>query len=331
MLAAGATAVVVDVRDGDQVLQGAAGVADIGSERPAEADDPVRIASITKAMTATVVMQLVEEGALTLDDTVDALLPGILPSPAPVTVRQLLDHTSGIPEYIPVVIPDAQAAIAHKETAHTPEELIDAALTLPWTADPGTEFHYANTNYVLLGLIIESITDQSVADTLQERIFEPAGMLDTVYPDGSEISDEALRGYLTVDGVRTDLTEYNESFWSSGAAVVSTVGDVATFFRELHAGRLVSPDSVTQMQQIGVEGYGFGILAGGDACGAVPPELVYGQRGNGFGYNSMSFGDPSGERMMTLAWTGGTFDPATDPITPAASDLLITGLAATCS
>jgi D-alanyl-D-alanine carboxypeptidase len=330
VIEAGAVSVVIDVRNGDDVTQSGAGIADLGDNRAAHAEDPFRIASVSKAMLATVIMQLVEEGDLTLETTVDQILPDLLESPAPVTVRDLLAHTSGIPEYIPVLAPDPQTAIGNRDRVYSPEELIDAAQTLPWLAEPGTAFNYSNTGYTVLGLLAEEVTGSGVADLVEERIFERADLTASSYPTGDDISEQALHGYLAVDGEYEDLTRYDTSFWSSGASVISTVGDVSSFFQALGSGRLVSAESLALMQDIGVEGYGLGLLAGGDACGVQPPELVFGQRGNGFGYNTLVFGDPAGERVVTLAWTGGSFAPAADPIFPAAAELLAVGLESTC-
>lgn len=331
---AGATAAVVDVRDGDDRTSGAAGVRGIDDPTPAEADDPLRIASVTKTMTATLVMQLAEAGDLRLDTTVEELTPGLIDSPGPVTIGQLLAHTSGMPDYFGVLAPDTASYLATADRVFTADELIAASQTAPWVAPPGERFAYANTNYVVLGRILEAVTGEALPELFESRIFEPLGMDDSEFPTTSGLPDEALRGVTDIDGDidggGVDTGAASPTLWNAGAAVTSTVGDVSTFFQGLFGGDLVSPESVSAMQEVGVEGYGLGILAGGDACGAQPVELVYGQRGNGVGYRVMSFASPDGERVVTIGWTGGSFDPAADPLVAPGNAALVEGLAATC-
>lgn len=334
VLDAGAVAVQVEVRDGDTVVGDARGTADVGDGRPADPDDPVRIASISKTVLAVVVLQLVQEGALDLETTVEEVLPGLLTTaPADVTVAQLLAHTSGLPDYIATLAPDVGAATggsAGLGAPRSPEELVALAQEQPWLDEPGSAFHYSNAGYTVLGLMTEAVTGRSVADLMTTRVLDPLGMDATTYPTDSAVPDTALRGYLTIDGGPVDATATEPWFWSFGASLISNVGDVGTFVAALNGGDLLEAETLQAMREVGVEGYGLGVLAAGDACGAQPPELVFGQRGNGFGYNAITLGSADGERVVTIAWTGGTFDPAADPIFPAVNGLLVAGLAATC-
>ncbi|MBT2484581.1 MULTISPECIES: serine hydrolase [unclassified Microbacterium] len=331
VIEAGAVAVTVDVRDGGDAVQAAEGSADVEGDRAAEADDPVRIASISKTVLAVVVLQLVEEGKVSLDTTVEEVLPGLLSSaPGDVTVEQLLRHTSGLPDYIPAIAPDAKAAIDGNETTYEPEELVAIAQQQPWSAAPGSAFHYTNAGYTVLGLMAEDVSGEPVSDLMAARVLEPTGMDDTVYPEDASMPEDALRGYMTVEEDVVDMTEYEPSFWSFGASLVSTVGDVSAFNAALQGGELLEDETLEQMRSLGAEGYGMGVLAAGDACGAQPAELVYGQRGNGFGYNSLTLASADGQRVVTVAYTGGSFDPASDPVFPAVNELLVAGLASTC-
>lgn len=331
VMQAGAVAVVVDVRGGDDGVQLAQGVADLETDRAAQAHDLVRIASISKTVLAVVVLQLVEEGELALETTVEEVLPGLLPAaPGDVTVAQLLAHTSGLPDYIPALVPEVQAALDGRERTYEPEELVAIAQQQPWVGAPGSAFHYTNAGYTVLGLLVEAVTGETVPEAMSARVFEPVGMDATSYPTDAEMPEDALRGYMTVDDSPVDVTEYEPSFWSFGASLISTVGDVAAFNAALQSGELLNEESLAQMRAIGAEGYGLGVLAAGDACGADPIEFVYGQRGNGFGYNSITLASTDGRRVVTVAYTGGSFDPITDPIFPAVNDVLIAGLASTC-
>ncbi|OZC49677.1 alkaline D-peptidase [Rhodococcus sp. 14-2483-1-1] len=324
---AGSVAAVAQVRDGENSWSGAAGLVERDGTEAASADDPVRIASVTKSMVAAVVLQLVDEGRLQLDQQVDELLPGLLPKP--VTVRQLLDHTSGVPDYL-VGFDSAEQIAARSADSVTDDELISQALAMPWPTDPGSTFAYSNTNYVLLGRIAADLDGKSIGQSLQDRIFDPLGMTDTTYPTDAAIADDALHGYTLENGTYTDVTDYDASIWSSGAAVVSTVGDMNTFFRGLFDGTLIPQNLIDEMQVLTPSAYGLGLLLGGDACNPGAGELVFGQRGNGFGYRTFQFSSPDGHRQVSLAWTTAAPNPAADPLEQPATNALITGLASTC-
>ncbi|WP_052077362.1 serine hydrolase domain-containing protein [Rhodococcoides fascians] len=324
---AGSVAAVAQVRDGENSWSGAAGLVERDGTEAASADDPVRIASVTKSMVAAVVLQLVNERKLQLDQPVDELLPGLLPKP--VTVRQLLDHTSGIPDYL-VGFDSAEQIAARSADSVTDDELISQAMAMPWPTAPGSTFTYSNTNYVLLGRIAADLDGKSIGQSLQDRIFDPLGMTDTTYPTDAAIADDALHGYTLENGTYTDVTVYDASIWSSGAAVVSTVGDMNTFFRGLFDGTLIPQNLIDEMQVLTPSAYGLGLLLGGDACNPGAGELVFGQRGNGFGYRTFQFSSPDGHRQVSLAWTTAAPNPAADPLEQPATNALITGLASTC-
>ncbi|MCJ0894273.1 serine hydrolase [Rhodococcus sp. ARC_M5] len=327
MVDAGSVAAVAQVRDGEDSWSGAAGLVERDGTDPASADDPVRIASVTKAMVAAVVLQLVDEGKLELDQQVDELLPGLLPRP--VTVRQLLDHTSGVPDYF-TGFDSAEQIAARATDAVTDDELIDRAVAMPWASEPGQEFSYANTNYVLLGQIIADLDGKSIGQSLQDRIFDPLEMTDSTYPTDSTLDADALHGYVVENGNYTDVTEYDASIWSSGAAVVSTVADMNTFFRALFDGTLIPQNLIDEMQVVTPSTYGLGLLLGGDACNPGSAELVFGNRGNGFGYRTYAFSSPDGQRQVSLAWTTAGANPAADPLEQPAAEALIAGLTSTC-
>nr|WP_256985152.1 serine hydrolase domain-containing protein [Rhodococcus sp. 06-1059B-a] len=329
LVSAGAPAAVIALRDGDSEWEGAAGVVERGSDEAASAADPLRIASITKSMVAAVVLQLVDEGKSTLETTVDDVLPGLLPKP--VTVRQLLDHTSGLPNYLQTLVPsDAAGLVAAADDTYSDDELIALALAQPWPAAPGAQFSYSNTNYVVLGKIVAQLDGRSIADSLDERVFEPLQMTSTSYPSVAAIPEDGLHGYILEGDTLVDISDVDPSIWSASAAVVSTVGDVNTFFRALFDETLLPRTLVDQMQQVTPSGYGLGLLVGGDACNPGAAEVVFGQRGNGFGYRTLSFSSPDGSRQVTLGWTASAIDPATDPLEQPALNGLVAGLAATC-
>lgn len=330
---AGAVAAVAQVREGDTVIDAAAGTVSADDGAAARVDQPVRIVSVTKSMVAAMVMQLVDEGRLTLDDVVQDRLPGVLTAaPEPIRLATLLDHTSGLPNYLDAMDRTSLEAItAGADDRFTDAQLVATAQTLPW--EKVGAFSYSNTNYVLAGMIIEQVTGTSVAENLQDRVFTPLGMTRTTYPTSAAMPADGLSGYVTNGTERAEVTDYDPSIWSSSGAVVSTVGDVNTFFRALWEGRVVPSELAERMRKTGRSSYGGGILARADSCQMVPGlalRKVYGQRGNGFGYKMMSFSSPDGVRQVTLAWTTTAVDPADDPLEPVAQAALDAGLETTC-
>ncbi len=224
------------------------GVADLGSRRPLRADHRIRIGSVTKSFVAVVALQLVGEGRLRLDDTVGARLPGVLPYADGVTLRQLLDHTSGVPDDVPAVL--REVLFGDPLRVWTPGQLIglagDAGLRFP----AGAGWAYSNTDYVLAALMIERASGHSLERELADRILRPLHLHHTSFPvRAAALPAPASRGYsLDLDGQGRpqpgrlrDVSEYSPSFgWGSGNGV-STVRDLARFYRALLDGRLLSP------------------------------------------------------------------------------------------
>ncbi|MET9829045.1 serine hydrolase domain-containing protein [Streptomyces sp. NPDC006385] len=334
LTAAGAPAALAQVRVGDEVWSGASGVRDVRTRQAARPGDRYRIASITKAMVATVVLQLVDEGRLGLDDAVVRHLTGVLPAAhAKVTVRQLLDHTSGLPNYFDVLFPTGTDAELERNRFRyvAPEELVRRAVEQP--PAPAGQFSYSNTNYVVLGLIAERATGRPLARELERRVLRPAGMKDTSYPTLSPfLTGPHVNGYRQdAKGRLVDTTVYTPSVWGAAGGVVSTSGDVNRFFRALSDGTLLSPARLADMRTVNEAGYGLGVLGGGDLCPAAPGDRVWGNMGNGFGYRSQSWSSPDGRRQITFGWTvtvpGVVGPPAVEK---AVQEFLVTALAATC-
>jgi D-alanyl-D-alanine carboxypeptidase len=213
----------------------AAGDAVLEPPRPMGPDEPWPAASITKTFTAVVVLQLVSEGALSLDDPVDDWLPGVLPADNRVTVRHLLSHRSGIVE-------DTEALL-QRCRRWSADQVLAYAVAFP-TSPPGASFKYSNVGYVALGRLVEVITGEPYEHAVQERILDPLGLADTGFPDAGATAAHDVEGYLMppvgdeVDGW-LDVT----CMWFGPGAVlaagglVSTVRDVANFYAALLAYR----------------------------------------------------------------------------------------------
>ncbi|HYH89112.1 MAG TPA: serine hydrolase domain-containing protein [Solirubrobacteraceae bacterium] len=227
----------------------AAGVADERTGRPLRAGDTVRIGSVTKSFTAVVALQLVGEGRLGLDDTVERGLPGVLPYGDRITLRHLLDHTSGVPD--DVATPLMELYRGDPLRLWTPAETIALIRDQPPRFPAGTGWAYSNTDYVLAGLMIERATGHTLAHELERRIVRPLRLRDTSFPVRS--SALGARGYSLelgpdgpIAGTRRDMTDYSPSFAWAGGNGVSTVRDVARFYRALLRGRLLAPRLLRQ-------------------------------------------------------------------------------------
>jgi D-alanyl-D-alanine carboxypeptidase len=220
-------------------------------------------------MTATILLQLVEEGLVSLDDPISQYVPDSPNGAA--TLRQLADMTSGIPSYS--LDPDWQAKyFGDPFVLFTPQELVDAANTLPVDGAPGEVWKYSNTNYVLLGMVIEQVLEQPITEVFDERLFEPLGMTETVYPGGSASIDEPHLVGLTTqrnqNGPAEDATEWSPSFGSTAGEVVSTLDDLTLWAHALFTGEGVLDEETQQLRRDSIlsspppndaeSGYGIG-------------------------------------------------------------------------
>jgi D-alanyl-D-alanine carboxypeptidase len=214
-----------------------AGVADVRTGRPLRAGDPVRIGSVTKSFTAVVALQLVGEHRLALDDTVGERLPGALPYGDRITLRQLLDHTSGVPDDVltPLVGLFRGDPFRMWSPAETVGLIRDQAPRFP----PGAGWAYSNTDYVLVGLMIERVTGHTLERELERRSLRPLRLCHTGFPvRSSGLGVRAPHGHSLdlgpsgpIEGTLRDMTDYSPSFaWAAGNGV-STVRDVARFSR----------------------------------------------------------------------------------------------------
>ncbi len=215
-----------------------------------------RAGSLTKSLVATVVLQLVAEGRLSLSDALERWLPAILPYGDRVTIHQLLNHTSGVPHNWATVERTLYGSRQGRLRAWTPQALVGLVADQPPGFPPGTAWSYSNTGYVLLGLIVEAATGNTLARELGGCIFGPLGLRDTLLPGNSPgIPSPTSRGYSlplssqgeVITGPLLDFTAQNPSWaWAAGA-LVSTLEDLGHFFRALLGGRLLPPRLLAEM------------------------------------------------------------------------------------
>ncbi len=281
---------VTALRDDDRMRHYAHGVADTATGEPAETGDRFRIASNTKAFVAVVVLQLVGEGRLSLDDTVEQRLPGLIRGPgydaSAITVRQLLNHTSGLHDPLDPHFFDPYLVDGDRGYVYPPREVIRRSLLDP----PERGVHYSNTNYLVLGLLIERVTGEHLGHQLRARILDPLGMRDTSFPVlDPYLHGPHLHGY---DLAGEDMTVFSPSYdWAAGA-MVSTVDDLQRFHRALFGGELLAPEQQRAMFEAvpssEFEAYGLGVERLTLPCPDGPRE-VWGDTGAGPGYYSLAF------------------------------------------
>jgi D-alanyl-D-alanine carboxypeptidase len=308
----------------------ASGVADVRSRRPLRAGDRIRIASVTKTFVAVVALQLVGEGRLRLDDTVGARLPGVLPYADGVTLRQLLDHSSGIPDDVPTVL--MQVFHGDPLRVWTPAQLIGLAADKPPRFPAGAGWAYSNTDYVLAALMIERATGHSLERELADRILRPLHLRHTSFPVGQAVLPApAPHGYsLDLDargrpqpGPLRDVSRYSPSFgWGAGNGV-SDVRDLARFYRALLDGRLLSPWLRRQALTTVATGqpgrrYGLGI-----ELRQTPLGTLAGHDGDILGFSVRVRSSLDGRRQAIVAVNAKFAPDAVEPALDAALDATV--------
>lgn len=309
-VAAGAFGALVEVRDKDGVRRATSGVAELGTTRPVPPRSRFRIGSITKTLLATVVLQLVDEGRLGLDDPVETWLPGVVPNGHEITVRHLLNHTSGLYDVrLTLPRPSSPEFLDIRWRTWTADELVERALAHPPTSDePGTVYSYTNTGYLLLGQIVEKVTGRTYATEIKHRILKPLRMRHTSLPGTSPwIRGPHPHGYLPIDrgGEQpepVDYTEMNPSLFGAGGEMISTAKDLNRFVAALLSGRLLPDHLLDEMKTQGIPGgkkYGLGLAWIDTTCGV----RIYGNDGDALAYQAWSFATADGRRRATVALT----------------------------
>ncbi|MFD6398356.1 serine hydrolase domain-containing protein [Nocardia sp. NPDC060249] len=278
---------VITTAIGEQTVS--AGVGDIDTGAPIPDRAHVRIGSNTKSFVATVVMQLVAEGKVELDGPIERYLPGVVQGSGNdgtrITVRQLLQHTSGLPDYLAGGDPSLRTDPGSRQIRPDPEvirlrhfspsELVGIAMTMPPRHEPGARSVYTNTNYILLGMLIEQVTGRSAATEITTRIIEPLGLRDTYVPAPGDLGLRTPhpRGYQEIDGTRVDFTDFDPSWGDTAGAMIATGSDLNRFFLALLDGKLLPAAQLEQMRRtvtfdrMPSAGYGLGLVEQTTSCG----------------------------------------------------------------
>ena len=263
---AGMPGIFAEVRDGDQAWRGAAGFADVSTGVPVTPDMRHRVGSITKTFTAAAVLQQVEGGEIGLDTPIRHYLPQLVPGERgnTITVRMLINHTSGLADYLPYAYPSLKAFPSLKDTTpqslddnrftrFQPTDLIELGVKAPAVSKPGgTPGIYSNTNYQLLCQLLECVTGMTAEKCITQNVIERAGLRDSELPTGPHISGPHSQMYEAWFGMidpPRDYSVFDMSWVGPAASLISTVADLNRFYGLLLAGEIVNASSLAQMQR----------------------------------------------------------------------------------
>ncbi|MFF9620245.1 serine hydrolase domain-containing protein [Streptomyces griseosporeus] len=323
---AGVPGVTAQAVDGRTTWSATEGVGDVRRGTPRSAADRYRVGSITKTFVATVLLQLEAEGRLSLDDTVEEWLPGVVRGHGHdgrrITVRQLLNHTSGIYNYTQdedfgrtYFLKDG--FLRHRYDTTRPEDLVAVAMSHRPDFAPGTSWHYSNTNYILAGMIVERVTGRPWGEEVHRRVIAPLHLRGTSVPGTrTTLPQPSSRAYgklaETATGPSYDVTELNPSLAGSAGEMISDSADLTRFYRALLGGRLLPPQQLKEMKttvpaaDLPGAGYGLGLMDRTLSCGVH----VWGHGGGIHGSTSEAATTPDGRHALALNlngdWAGDT-------------------------
>ncbi|MGG3480678.1 serine hydrolase domain-containing protein [Peribacillus frigoritolerans] len=311
--------ILAKTSEGGKTWGYAAGVANLSTKKPMKTDFRFRIGSVTKTFTATVVLQLAGENRLNLDDSIEKWLPGVIQGNGyngkQITIRQIMNHTSGIAEYLRSKDTD----FMDTKKSYTADELVKMGISLPPDFAPGKGWSYSNTGYVLLGILIEKVTGNSYAEEIENRIIEPLELSNTFLPGNSSVipGTKHARGYVQPDEASElkDVTYYNPSAASSAGDMISTADDLNKFFSFLLDGKLLKKKQLKQMLTTvptgreGIDGYGLGIYETKLPNGVS----IWGHTGGILGFTTLAGGTLGGKHTLVISLNSLGRDNSPDP------------------
>jgi D-alanyl-D-alanine carboxypeptidase len=298
------------VQRGPRLTVHAFGVARVGETRPPRAGDRMKIASVSKAFSGAVALALVHRGALSLDDTIGGRLPELPAAWHAVTLRELLNHTSGLPDY--TGSPAARRAVAASlGRSPAPEKLLRFVRDRPLRFPPGSRYRYSNSDNVAVALMVRAVTDQPYERELRRLVLAPLGLVHTSLPRGPGLARPFMHGYTVEppkrpEDVGTALA--GGWAWASGG-IVSTPRDLNRFIRADVGGRLFGVRERAEQRRVvvggtsdpegpGANAAGLGLFRYRTSCGTV-----WGHTGNILGYTQFAAASPDGRRSATLSIT----------------------------
>jgi D-alanyl-D-alanine carboxypeptidase len=296
VVAAGVPGAVLLVRESGRTIRLTSGYGNLKPKTLMRPGDRFRVGSITKAFVATVVLQLVSERKLSLEDNVERWLPRAVPNGRRITVRQLLNHTSGLFNYTE----DRKfvaAAFRDPLRVWRPREIVAIATAHKLYFAPGTGWRYADTNYYVLGLIVESATGRPLGAELRRRIFTPLHLRATTFDNAPRIAGPHAHGYFLRPPVDVSVGSPSVE-WAAGA-LVSNAEDLAHFFDALLGERLLPPRLLRAMETVRsapfAGSYGLGLMKVPTSCGAA-----WGHTGASPGYDATALNSTDGSRQVVV-------------------------------
>jgi D-alanyl-D-alanine carboxypeptidase len=305
----GPPGVIAMVQVGDHVTVHVAGVAKVGTSTPPAPDDYMRIASVSKAFSGATALALVDKGTLSLDDSIGKLLPTEPSAWAEVTLRQLLNHTSGLPDF--THSPGLQgAALKSLDVSPSPRQLLTYVADQPLNFPPGSQYLYSNSDNIAVGLMIESATGKPYEESLQKLVLDPLKLTSTSLPKGTDISKPTFRGYgLDEPHTPSDQTTVLAAGWAwASGGIVSTPADLNKFIRGYVGGRLFGARTRAMQTDLFIPGGESGPPGPGLNSASLslyryktPCGVVYGHTGNTLGYTQFAAASPDGTRSATVS------------------------------
>ncbi len=311
----GPPGVIAVVQRGERREVHTFGVANLKSERPMRVDDRMRIASAAKAFSGAVALSLVSKGKLSLEDTIGERLSGLQPESPPsawsdVTLRQLLNHTSGLPDFSEseAFLRTVRERLRHPDP---PAKLLAYAYELNGGEplfEPGTEYRYSNSDNIAVALMVEDATGDAYEDQLKKRVYRPLGLKSTSLPVGPELQKPYIHGYDLSEQPPEDVSEQIAAGWSwASGGVVSTPSDLNAFIRGYVGGELFDRDVRRQQRGVfegggseppgpGNNSAGLAVFRYETGCGTV-----WGHTGNTAGYTQFMASSPNGRRSVTVS------------------------------
>ncbi|GLY14962.1 serine hydrolase [Kineosporia sp. NBRC 101677] len=305
MVEAGAVGYLVRVNDGQQVRTATAGLADLNTQRRIRNKDQYEAGSQTKTFVSVLTLQLVAQGKVKLDAPVEQYLPGVVPDGKNITVRMLLQHTSGLFNYTEDE-DFISGALTDPTRVVTPQEILKGAFTHKPYFQPGQGWYYSNTNYIVLGELLRKVTGHPVKHLVQERIAKPLKLRDTYLADPfvKDTGPGFAHGYAAEIADSkfsyTDTSGYTLSWAGAAGAVVSTSRDLSTFYSALLSGKVLPAAQLAEMKKtvdVDEEGafrYGLGLFATDTACGTA-----WGHDGGTLGHGTTTLVSADGKRSVS--------------------------------
>ncbi|MDR6977648.1 D-alanyl-D-alanine carboxypeptidase [Streptomyces sp. 3330] len=324
-----ATAALVRVGGTDGAWRGSAGVHDLPSAAPADPDARFRAGSTTKVVTAAAVLRLAAEHRIDLGTPVQRYLPGLLGGKfRPITVRQLLNHTSGIPAGDGLG-ESFEEVYAHRFDTLTPQQVVASAAAKGPEFRPGTKQHYLNINYTVLGLLIEKVTGRSYASEATRLVLTPAGMRDTYFPGADpRIAGPHNHGYQAVqqaDGTTefVDVTEWNQADRFAAGDMISTTADLERLLTSLFRGRIVPGPRLREMFTVPAHIDGATYSAGLQRF-AYEGKVYWLKSGARYGYSALIAG--TRDLSRTLVYSVNSTDAKGEDMNPVAQRIAVAAL-----